>query len=59
MATDSTAIIVNETAAKLLDFPNPINQVLYVPQDQNAKILKQYHIIGVIKDFNFQSLRDN
>jgi putative ABC transport system permease protein len=59
MQTDSTAVIVNETAAKLLDFPNPINQVVYVPQDQNAKVLKAYHIIGVIKDFNFQSLRDN
>jgi putative ABC transport system permease protein len=57
--TDSTAIIINETAAKALAFGNPINQTLYVPQDQNAKILKPYRIIGVVKDFNFKSLRDN
>ena len=43
----------------MLEFRSPVNQIVYVPQDQNAKILKPYHIIGVIKDFNFQSLRDN
>jgi len=59
MLTDSTAVIINETAAKALAYANPINQMLYVPQDQNAKILKPYHIVGVVKDFNFQSLRDN
>jgi len=59
MQTDSSAIIVNETAAKMLAFTNPIDQTVYVPQDQNAKIMKPFHIIGVVKDFNFQSLRDN
>jgi putative ABC transport system permease protein len=59
MATDSTAIIVNEAAAKLLAFPDPLNKKLYVPQDNMAKIMKEYHIVGVIKDFNFKSLREN
>jgi len=59
MPTDSDALIINETAAKMLEFKDPLNQVVYVPQDQNAKVLKPYHIVGVIKDFNFQSLRDN
>jgi len=59
MPTDSSAVVINETAARMLEFRNPVNQTIYVPQDQNAKILKPYHIIGVIKDFNFQSLRDN
>lgn len=59
MATDSTAIIVNESAAKLLGFPDPLNQKLYVPQDNMAKVMKPYHIVGVVKDFNFKSLRQN
>jgi putative ABC transport system permease protein len=59
MATDSTGLIINETAARELGFKNPLNQMLYVPQDQMAKVLKPYHIIGVIKDFNFRSLREN
>ena len=59
MGTDSTAIIINEAAAKQLAFANPINQLLYAPQDNLVTKLKAYHIIGVIKDFNFRSLREN
>jgi putative ABC transport system permease protein len=59
MATDSTALIINETAAKRLEFTDALNKQLYYPQDQYAKVLKPYHIIGVVRDFNFNSLRDN
>jgi putative ABC transport system permease protein len=59
MATDSSAMIINEAAAKQLGFANPINQILYAPQNNMVTKVKPYHIIGVIKDFNFQSLRDN
>ena len=59
MATDTTAIIINESAAKLLAFPNPLDQKLYVPQDNMAKVMKPYHIVGIVKDFNFKSLREN
>lgn len=59
MGTDSTGIVINEAAAKLLQFPDPINQIMYAPQDNMAKVMKPYHIIGVIKNFNFRSLREN
>ncbi|HVW15150.1 MAG TPA: ABC transporter permease [Mucilaginibacter sp.] len=59
MSTDSTAVIINEAAEKLLAFPSPLDQKIYVPQDNMAKIMKPYHIVGVIKDFNFKSLREN
>jgi putative ABC transport system permease protein len=59
MRTDTAGLIINETAAKVLNFQNPLNQILYVPQDGMAKVVKQYHIIGVMKDFNFLSLRNN
>ena len=54
-ATDSTAILVNERAASMLGFQNdPVDKVVYMGQAQKA-----YHIIGVVKDFNFSSLRNN
>jgi putative ABC transport system permease protein len=57
MPTDTAALIINEAAAKMLAFNNPLEQFLYVPNDQYGKTFKQYHIIGVMKDFNYQSLR--
>jgi len=59
MSTDSSAIIINETAAKKLGVANPLNKILYYPTDNMAKVIKPVHIIGVIKDFNFKSLREN
>jgi putative ABC transport system permease protein len=59
MPTDSAAMIVNETAARLMGVPDPLNKPMYLPMDNMAKTFKEYHIIGVIKDFNFASLRNN
>ncbi|MXV51455.1 FtsX-like permease family protein [Pedobacter sp. HMF7647] len=56
--TDSSGIIINESAAKLLNFKDPINQTLYTLEDIKTKKLMQYKIIGVVKDFNFNSLRE-
>jgi len=57
--TDSTAIIINESAAKLLGFTDPLNKPLYYLNNfNNNKDVTAYHIIGVVKDFNFSSLRD-
>ncbi|WCT10543.1 ABC transporter permease [Mucilaginibacter jinjuensis] len=59
MLTDSSSIIINEMAAKRLGYKDPINKMLYVPMDQQAKVIKGYRIVGVMKDFNFNSLREN
>jgi putative ABC transport system permease protein len=59
MKTDTSAIIINEPAAQLLGFSNPLNQILYLPMDSKASIMRPFHIVGVIKDFNFKSLREN
>jgi putative ABC transport system permease protein len=59
MPTDSSAVIINEAAAKMLSYANPLNQPLYAPADNFLKKFNSYHIIGVIRDFNFQSLRMN
>ncbi|HUB60376.1 MAG TPA: ABC transporter permease [Puia sp.] len=54
--TDSTGIIVNESAVRLLGWKNPINQTFYRPGDSMKSVA--YHVIGVIKDFNFSSMHD-
>ncbi|HQD09097.1 MAG TPA: ABC transporter permease [Flavihumibacter sp.] len=54
--TDSTAIILNESAVKLLALKNPIGSLLYDYKD--SKDLVPRTIIGVVKDFHFSSLRD-
>jgi putative ABC transport system permease protein len=59
MSSDSSAVIINETAERRLGFPDPINKVIYYPTDNMAKNIKPMHIIGVVADFNFQSLREN
>jgi len=56
--TDSTAVVINETAAKILGYHgDPVNQSLYTGVGNDVK--KKYIVIGVVKDFNFSSLRDN
>ena len=42
--TDSTAMLINESAAKAMGFKNPVGQV--IKDDEIA-----YHVVGVIKDF--------
>ncbi|MFD0765085.1 ABC transporter permease [Mucilaginibacter lutimaris] len=59
LSTDSASVIINETAARQLGFANPIGHELYLPMDEKASILKQVHIVGVVRDFNFSSLREN
>ncbi|MEO6977162.1 MAG: FtsX-like permease family protein, partial [Mucilaginibacter sp.] len=59
MSTDTAALIINEAAAKQLAFANPIDQFLYSPNDRMGKTIKKYHIIGVMKNFNYRSLKDN
>lgn len=47
--TDSQSIIINQTAAKLLGYENPIGEKIEMWGTP-------YPIIGVVEDFNYQSL---
>jgi putative ABC transport system permease protein len=56
--TDSSGIIINEAALRLLGFTDPIGKSLYYMRDINKKDdVSALHIVGVIKDFNFNSMR--
>jgi putative ABC transport system permease protein len=54
MATDSAAaFILNETAARLYDWDTPVGKQITWLDDDNTR---RGTVIGVAKDFNFQSL---
>ena len=54
--TDSTAIVLNESAVATLGVKDPLKLVLY-NHDDLFKIIT-YHVIGVVKDFNYNSMHD-
>ncbi len=58
--TDSNATIVNETAAKLLGWDEPIGKKLYTFfQDGFGNNLISREVIGVVKNFHFESMKEN
>lgn len=60
MLTDSSGVILNEAAAKMLGFKDPIDKKLYYIKnfDLMHKDVGTYHIVGIVKNFNFNSLRE-
>ena len=52
--TDSIALIINEAAVRALGFEDPINKRLITQFGEDGE--DPQPIIGVVKDFNFQSL---
>jgi putative ABC transport system permease protein len=55
--TDSGGVILNEAAVRLLGGGNPLGRKLYELTDLKTKHVEEYHVVGVVKDFNFNSLR--
>jgi putative ABC transport system permease protein len=60
--TDSDGVILNQSAVKLLGLKDPLNKTLYYMKDvneflNNKKVASSCHIVGVVNDFNFNSLR--
>ncbi|MCB9305372.1 MAG: ABC transporter permease [Lewinellaceae bacterium] len=61
--TDSSAVIINETAARIMGYDDPIGKKVYTI-DKNiqgapkAEDFVELEVIGVVKDFHWASLRD-
>lgn len=51
---DSLSVILNETAVRQLGWKDPIDNEIYVSFRETSRM----RVIGVVKDFNFQSLHD-
>lgn len=49
-ATDSLAVLLNETAVKAMGFKNPIGQIIAQPADNI-----NWHVVGVVKDYILNS----
>lgn len=62
--SDSSAVIINEAAAKMLGISSPSEQIVEIPSvdfSGNVSSLSQpfrARVVGIVKDFNFQSLRE-
>jgi putative ABC transport system permease protein len=55
--TDSSALILNEVAVKQLGYNNAVGEKLYTWEHAGAVVT--YNVIGVVKNFNFESLHQN
>ena len=60
LKTDSSAVIINETAAKIFGYKDPIGRTITTMDDFNDPSKRtNYKIIGVVKNFHYASLREN
>ncbi|HEX8331993.1 MAG TPA: ABC transporter permease, partial [Segetibacter sp.] len=60
MPTDSTSVIINETAARLFGFDEPLGKTITSLSDpSDPKSRKDLKVVGVVKNFHFESLRQN
>jgi putative ABC transport system permease protein len=62
--SDSSAMILNEKAAKLFGFENPVGQVIetfaFLPGNQiDQERTEKFNVVGVVEDFHFESLKNN
>lgn len=51
--SDSTSILLNESAVETMGLSEPLGSVILIPTDEGEMSMT---VIGVVKDFNFQSL---
>jgi putative ABC transport system permease protein len=51
--TDSSAIVINEAAVKELGFEDPVGKDIFYPGNNRT-----YRVVGVMKDFNFETLKN-
>lgn len=51
--SDNSALVINETAAKIIGYDEPVGKNFYY---DNKNSLLEFKIIGVVEDYNFRSL---
>lgn len=65
--SDSTSVLLNETAAKMLHITDPTGQFVEIPLVSNggdyapvnaSGVPFKARVVGIVKDFHFQSLRE-
>lgn len=56
LASDSMAVLINESAARNLGLHDPVGKHLVTPGREDERI--RLNIVGVVKDFHFKSLHE-
>ncbi len=58
-AADSSAVLLNEAAVQIFKLDDPIGQEIgaYEGEEEGEMLFGTYRVIGVIKDFHYESLR--
>lgn len=56
--SDSTGIIINESTAKIIGYNDPVGKKLYTTFGNTSNSIA-YTIVGVVRNFNYESLRQN
>ncbi len=57
-SSESSAVLINEAAVKSYGFKNPIGQQLFMMVGNGSEGSKRtYTVVGVVKDFHFESMR--
>lgn len=56
---DSNSLIINETIAKTLGYEDPVGKIVYSKDFSNENIAAPFRIIGVVKNFHYQSMKEN
>lgn len=58
--SDSSAVVLNETAARKLGWDDPIGRTISTYDGfQDSIYISSYKVIGVVRDFHFTSLKEN
>jgi putative ABC transport system permease protein len=55
MPTDSSGVLINETAAHLLGYTDPVNKPVY----RGSRPEDAFHILGVVNDFNGETMHEH
>lgn len=56
---NENAIVLNQSAVKLLNLENPIGETIHlIDHDEGQRAVFNYKVIGVVKDFNYVSLHN-
>jgi putative ABC transport system permease protein len=55
MATDTLAVVLNEAAVKVMGLTDPLNSIIHSPDDDDGDPSDRFHVIGVVRDFHFES----
>ncbi|MFD2933667.1 ABC transporter permease [Spirosoma flavum] len=57
--SDSTAIVINEAAVKRFGWKNPVGQRIWTVGNGSPGSHRLYTVIGVVKDFHFESMHQH